>query len=41
MASGRSQFSKLTSTYSGKPKCKKNKGCGKIMPNRRKTTRYT
>jgi len=41
MASGRSQFSKLTSTYSCKPKSKKNKGCGKVMPNRRKTTRYT
>lgn len=41
MASGRSQFSKLTSTYSGKSKRKKNKGCGKVISNRRKTTRYT
>ncbi len=45
MASGRSQFGTLTkrSFYStgGKVRKKKNKGCGKIISSRRKTTRYS
>lgn len=45
MASGRSQFGTLTkrSFYSkgGPVRVKKNKGCGKIMSDRRKATRYS